>query len=172
VNTIAATTIFDNVSVKEVGATYTGAGDLLGISEVEETSEVVARGLSLTLTGIPSAMTALALSDPFQGRKATVKLGFEGSTDTAIIFSGLMNSFEIEEGAATGAITVVVDNDLALLDRPVSRRYSDQSQRTRYPDDRAFEFVTENEKMLNWGGQSETPKGVESNSTRIDKSNG
>ena len=132
--------------------TYTGVGTLLSISSAEETSEVVSRGMDVILTGIPSAMISLALAEPFQGRTCVVKIGFEGSTETAVIFSGVLDQMNIDETPSTATITVAVENELASLDRVVTRLYSDQSQQSRYPGDKAFEFVTETDRTLNWGG--------------------
>ena|SRR6056297_3258541 len=54
------------------GNTYTGTGTLLGISSVEETSEIAVRGVTLTLTGVPSEVISLALQEPYQGRVAKI----------------------------------------------------------------------------------------------------
>jgi len=63
-------------SLKHDGKTYTGAGDLLGISSVQEGADVEASGATLTLSGIPTNLINLALEESYQGRRARVKFGF------------------------------------------------------------------------------------------------
>ena len=54
---------------------YTGAGSLLAISSVEETGEIAARGVTMTLTGISSDIISIALSENYQNRTAKVFIG-------------------------------------------------------------------------------------------------
>ena len=67
------------------GDTYTGLGNLLDISYVEETSDLSARGVTLTLSGIPSSLVSLALSSQYQGRKATLFFGAYSPTGEVLI---------------------------------------------------------------------------------------
>ena len=57
------------------GNTYVGAGNLLNISEIRESSDLAANGATFTLSGIPSDLIALAIDEPYQGRVARVWLG-------------------------------------------------------------------------------------------------
>ena len=132
--------------------TYTGTGSLLSFSQAEETSEVISRGMDIVLTGIPSSMIALALAEPWQGRSCVVRLGAADITETMILFSGKLDQMNIDESASTSMITVNVENELAALDRTVDRLYSNASQQSRYPNDKAFEFVVQTKRDLNWGG--------------------
>lgn len=133
--------------------TYTGAGDLLSISEAEETSQVVSRGMGISLSGVPASMISLALSEPSQGRKCVVKWSGDGLTNTSILFLGKIDKMDIEEGTDTAVVAVTVENDLAMLERVVSLLYSDQSQKSRYPTDEAFSHVVElGDQELQWGG--------------------
>lgn len=127
------------------GQTYTGAGELLDISELRESSDIAAYGATLTLSGIPSNLIALAQSEPYQGRRAVVKFGVQqsGGAKTAVtIFTGEMDQMNIQIGPDTATISLDVESRLIDLNRPRVRRYSDADQRARFPDDRAFEFVT------------------------------
>jgi len=62
------TLVFDEKS-------WVGSGNLLDVSSVEETSEISARGATLTLSGVPSEVTSLALQEPYQGRVANIYFG-------------------------------------------------------------------------------------------------
>ena len=50
------------------GITYIGTGNMLQISEVKETADIAVAGATLTLSGIPTEILALALQEPYQGR--------------------------------------------------------------------------------------------------------
>ena len=60
------------------GITYTGAGNLMQISEVQESTDIAAKGATLTLSGIPSDLLALAYDEPYQGRVCKIKFGMIG----------------------------------------------------------------------------------------------
>jgi len=45
------------------GQTWSGVGTLLGISAIDETNEIRASGLTVSLSGIPSDLLAAALGD-------------------------------------------------------------------------------------------------------------
>lgn len=137
------------------GKTYTGVGDLLGVSEIKESSDIAAYGAELTLSGIPSNTISLALNEPYQGRYAIVKFGvISGGTPSAFtVFAGEMDQMNISYGADTVTISLSVESRMVDLDRARVRRYTDADQQSRYPGDLAFEFVTrlQNEDMR-WTG--------------------
>lgn len=58
------------------GNTYTGAGQVLSLSQIEETIEVRAVGVQLGLSGLPAAVVSLALSSARQGKRGWIYLGF------------------------------------------------------------------------------------------------
>jgi hypothetical protein len=57
------------------GNSWFGTGNMLAIESVEETSEISAKGASVTLSGVPSEVLSLALSEPYQGRVANIYFG-------------------------------------------------------------------------------------------------
>lgn len=126
------------------GNTYTGAGDLLNISEMRESSDIAAYGATLTLSGIPNNLISLALAEPYQGRKAIIKFGVDvsGTKTTTTVFTGEMDQMNISYGPETCEISLDVENRLVDLERPRIRRYTDKDHQARYPGDLAFEFVT------------------------------
>lgn len=162
------------------GNTYTGAGDLLNISELRESSDIAAYGATLTLSGIPTSIIDLAIAEPYQGRKAIVKFGvitggdgflltedgmllaqegggaiiLEDNTTTHTsftVFTGEMDQMNISFGSETVTISLEVESRLIDLERARIRRYTDADQKSRYPNDRAFEFVTRlQDEKLEW----------------------
>lgn len=137
------------------GQTYTGAGNLLGISELRESSDIAAYGATLTLSGIPSNLVHLALAEPYQGRRAFVKFGVDvGGTRTAVtLFTGEMDEMNISLGPETATISLDVESRLVDLNRPRIRRYTDADQQAEYSGDLAFAFVTRlQDEDLQWQG--------------------
>jgi len=64
----AGTLVFEGVS-------YTGTGNLLDVSSIEETTEIAVRGATITLSGMPSEVISLALQSPYQGRVCKIYFG-------------------------------------------------------------------------------------------------
>jgi len=168
------------------GITYTGTGNLMQISSIKETAEIQAAGANLTLSGIPADMLSLALSVPYQGRIGKIKFGLidadnnlleletafnmllESGIDIGLenpeqsnvlidMFVGYMDQMNIDESAETSIISLSLESKLLDLDRPVIRRYNNESQKALFPNDKAFEFLNDLQgKDLSWGRASET----------------
>lgn len=159
---------------------YVGSGNMLSISTIDETSEIAAKGATLTLSGIPSELISLALSEPYQGRKCKIYFGaldargefllledgsfllnedgsaFSVAPDTenvmAEIFTGYIDQMNIDEGPETATIAVGVESRLIDLQRPRVRRYTHESQKSRFPNDLGFQFVNDlQDKKFAWG---------------------
>lgn len=162
------------------GITYVGTGQFLKISEMEETAEIAARGATLTLSGIPSELISLALSEPYQGRICKIMFGAidanriyllqeDGSyvlredggridittgevTPVVELFTGYIDQMNIDEGPETATIAISIESRLIDLERARTLRFTDQSQKSRFPNDRGLEFVEDlQDKQFNWG---------------------
>jgi len=133
--------------------TYFGVGTLLNISSVEETTEIEAKGASISMSGIPSSFLALALTEPYQGRECRIYFGVMSSPSNYVeIFAGELDQMTVIEEAETCTISVTAENILIKLERPVVRRFTDQDQKSRYPNDKGLEFVASlQNKELFWG---------------------
>tara|TARA_R100000700_G_C3125871_1_gene113002 strand:- start:227 stop:793 length:567 start_codon:yes stop_codon:yes gene_type:complete len=157
VNPVFAWTGYGDITLDGT-QTYTGVGELLQISEVQETQDIAAKGLTLKLSGIPSDLLSLALSTPYQGRLCNVKLGFLDwsnvtNQNTMLIFTGYMDQMTIDEGPETSTITTSVESRLIDLERPRTRRYTAENQKQRNSGDLAFDFVESLQNLrLQWGG--------------------
>lgn len=136
------------------GKTYLGSGQVMNLSSIEETSEIEAKGASITVTGIPSSFLSLALSEPYQGRECRI---YFGTYDVGVytfqeIFTGELDQMNISEEGSTSTITVTVESVLIKLERPTIRRYTHEDQKSRYPDDKGLEFISSlPEKEIVWG---------------------
>jgi hypothetical protein len=138
------------------GNTYSGAGSLLSISGLDEISDLSAKSITVTLSGIDETILGLALSEPYQRRKLRVLFGVMGSSTSVELFAGLMNTMTIEDAGETSTISVLVDSKLVELERASNRRYTSESQKSRYPGDTFFDYVSKlQDRQLVWGRASD-----------------
>lgn len=137
-----------------IGAkTYLGAGQLMTLSSVEETTEMEAKGATVTMSGIPSSFLALALTEAYQGRECRIYFGMTSApSDYVEVFSGELDQMNISEEANTCTIAVTVENVLIRLERPVVRRLTNEDQKSRFPSDVGLEYVAAlQDKEIFWG---------------------
>lgn len=127
---------------------WSGLGELGGISGIDETRDVEAKGIKLTLSGIPDDLISLALEDAQPGRAVKVYLAmFDESgqivVDPYLAFSGLTDAINLVESGETSTIEVSAESDLIRLQRSNESRYTQDFQAIRFPDDIGFEYVEE-----------------------------
>jgi len=137
--------------------TYVGTGTLLAIDSVNETTDVAANGVGLTLNGIPSDLLSIALTEHYQGRSAKIYFGALSDSyglvaDPFTLWSGRMDTMSITEGAETATIRLVAENRLIDLERQRERRLTDQDQQTAFPNDLGLQHVAaQQDKEITWG---------------------
>jgi hypothetical protein len=136
--------------------TYTGGGQLLDISEIEETVEIAARGITMSLNGVDSSLVSLALTENYQTRSAKVYLGVLSSGAVVAspyqLFDGRMDVLSIDDSGDTATITMTAESRLIDLERPRLRRYTSEDQKLRHPTDTGLDFVAAlQEKEIAWG---------------------
>ena len=137
--------------------TFTGLGDLLGVSPISESDQIEAIGASLSLTGIKSSFISTALSGNYTNRNASIFLGvFDTSksviADVYTLFKGKMDIMKIDEGSESATITLNLENRLIALDRPLNRRFTHEDQQERFSGDLGLEFVPDlQDKEIIWG---------------------
>lgn len=138
------------------GDDYTGSGDIGGIGQIEEDSELARSPLTLTLRGLPLDIVSIILGEYYQGRKATLYQGYlDGDMqlvdDPVIIYRGRMDTASTDQGETLG-VTLSIESRFASWERPNVRRYNNADQQSRYPGDRGLEFVERSaEKQIFWG---------------------
>ena len=151
------------------GASYTGGGSLLGLSKIDETFEVSSRGAQISLSGIPSSQSEpmrLALTEKYHGRKgsiflcildgdSTIDLAGSGVDNASIfdeVFVGTMDMMNIDEGEETSTINLALESRLAVLRRPVNRRFTPNWLKSKFPDDRGLDFTNNTPlQKIRWG---------------------
>lgn len=142
------------------GETWTGGGELLEVSSIEETKAVEATAASITLSGVPSTLVSIAYSDFSQGRPVRIWLGLLNVTSGAIladpvqIFAGRMDTIGDADSGDTATISVSAESNLADLDRLRARYYTDQDQQRIYEGDRSLRYIPSmQDRPLTWGAE-------------------
>jgi len=139
--------------------TYQGVGDLLEISAIDESGDLTAHGASLTLNGANSTLVTRALSEPYQNRVVNIYFGVEGNSNLIQLFTGFMDVMRIKDNANDSTIELTVESHLIKLQRTAVRKYTHESQTSRYASDTAFSYVTGlQEQRLEWGKGYERPE--------------
>ena len=137
------------------GTEWVGAGQLLSISSIEETQEMAAKGASITLTGIPSNLISLALTQPYQGRVCKIYFGVMGEQIFNELFSGYMDQMNIEDGADYATIEMKIESKLIDLERARVARFTSGYQKSVYPSDLGLDFIEDlQDKQIVWGRSS------------------
>lgn len=129
------------------GAVYTGFGNLIQVSRIEETSEARATNATLGLSGIPTELLAAALAEPYQGRRAKCWIA---ALDNGVIVGepyllhdAYMDVMEIEKGGETATIKMNVESRQIAGMRPKNANYTHEDQISKYPGDQFFSRVNE-----------------------------
>jgi len=136
---------------------YTGAGDLLDVSAVEESQELRANTVVFSLDGLDSAVVSLALTENYQGRKITMWFAVLDNNGAIIadpykLFSGQMDVMEITDDGDKAILKMSAESDLIDLRDAKERRYTHEDQQLYYPGDLGLEFVSKiNDIELSWG---------------------
>lgn len=166
--------------VLEDGTEWIGLGNLLDISAIEETAEMAVKGATISLSGVPTDLLSLALSEPYQGRVCKIYFGTfstgkvlqesgsfillqDGSkilleaTSTGFnqLFSGYMDQMNISDGGETSTIELMVENRLIDLERARVARFTSGYQKSIYPNDLGLDFIEDlQDKDIVWGRSS------------------
>lgn len=139
------------------GDTYVGSGDLLKMSQVEETQDLVANGVTFELTGVNTSIVSLALNEEYQNRPITVYFGVLDDAgdlinDPYLMFKGVMDVMSISDDGSDSVIRVNTESELSDMREGRARNYTPEDQKSEYPNDKGLEFVpTVQDIVLTWG---------------------
>lgn len=142
---------------------FLGTGDLIGVGTVEETTEARSSGITLTLSAAAMGEQAgfileqaLAEANSFQGRPVRVWLALLADDATLLaepvpLAEMRMDTMAIVDGR-DARITLTAEGELGDLDRPRTRRYTNEDQQAEFPGDRGLEYVPSvQELQFKWG---------------------
>ena len=140
--------------------TFTGTGDLLGFTPIQETSTLQMSGVTISMTGIKSSIISSILSAQYTNRNGTVYMGLFDSNKSVIadvytLFKGKMDVANIQEQADTSIVTLNIESRLVQFDLPLNRLYTLEDQQVDFANDLGFEFIPDlQDKEIIWGKAS------------------
>ena len=141
--------------------TFTGTGDLLGITPISESTTLQMSGVTISVSGIKGSLISTALSAQYTNRNGSIYLGlFDTSqnvvSDVYTIFQGKMDVLNISEQGTTSTITLNIESRLISFDLPIDRKYTLEDQQVDFPSDVGFEFIPDlQDKEVVWGKQTQ-----------------
>jgi len=134
------------------GNTYLGAGQLLNISGLEEAADLSAKGASVTLSGLSAGIMSLALTEPYQGRRARILMGESSVASVVEVFSGLTDKMPIQQSPESVTVQLTVESKMVTLQRANVRRMTSANHQLRHAGDTFFDWTTKLADMeIVWG---------------------
>lgn len=126
--------------------TWTGAGNLIGLTAIQETKTGQATGFSVRLNGALTALISLAIAQCRQGYAGTVWVGALDNTGAIIAdpfkaFRGRLDVSDIVDEGEKCTITVTYESRIIDFERTRERRYTPEDQKIDYPTDTGFDQV-------------------------------
>jgi len=141
------------------GHVWQGVGSLLGISVIEEGTDVEPRAVTLTLSGFDSNLLNLALGEVRQGLPVGIYFGLRYASsppaiivDPLISWAGRMDQPVFNADGTTASISLSCENRLAYMNVAVDRRYTTEDQQRDWPGDAGLSFVYGmQDQQIMWG---------------------
>ena len=136
--------------------TYTGAGELLNIQNVEEDNELSSTNMTISISGLSENIVTYATTEDYQNRTITIKMFFfhpdtDDEIGSVILFKGRMDTLTVNDGD-TFSVIVTAENKLIDLTRPKNLFYTAETQNFLHSGDKGLEFVAKiREQTVNWG---------------------
>ena len=135
--------------------TYTGAGELLNIQNVEEDNELSSTNMTISISGLSENIVTYATTEDYQNRPITIKMFFfhpdtDDEIGSVILFKGRMDTLTVNDGD-TFSVIVTAENKLIDLTRPKNLFYTAETQNFLHSGDKGLEFVAKiREQTVNW----------------------
>lgn len=157
---------------------WIGVGNVGSISAIEESGDLGVKGVEMTLTGVPTDLISVAFLENYQwrpvyiyiapmGNDLTLNANFDifplvdsitpdtidtyGGLPPTLIFSGRIDKMDIRLGK-TATITLKAESRLVDWSRPKIRRYNNEDQKIRFPNDKGFEYIERiTNATIQWG---------------------
>ena len=136
---------------------YYGTGDLGSVGDIVETQSIEAKGVQLSLSGIPSNLIADAMLQDYQGQVARIYFGTltngQLTVQPYLFLSGYMDVMSILVDGSTSNINLTIENRIADLLRTKVTRYTNEDQTALFQNDLSLRFVDaiQSDKEILWG---------------------
>jgi len=136
---------------------WEGIGQVLGISEASEASDLSAEGITITLSGLDTSVLAAILNENYKLQPCAIYVGAldennEVVSDLYQTFSGRIDTINIQEDSEKVHLVINAESRLIDLNRPRTRKLTDAEQQSRYPNDTSLAQVALlADRQLDWG---------------------
>lgn len=126
---------------------WQGVGDLGGVSQLEEGSDVSPYGVTLTLSALDATMAGVALTEDYYMRDVFIYIGALSVDDELLneplqMWAGHMDVMKMSVGAEGGdSIIVQCESELAAFDRSSGLKFTTQALQANYAGDLFFDFL-------------------------------
>lgn len=148
--------------------TYDALGFFLNFANIEESTEVTASRITLSLSGVDQQYTNLFLTENYVDRRVVIRKAFINTSNALIadpvtIFDGRLDSPVITEDADTGlaTIAVVASNQFVDFEKTPGRYTNHENQQLHYPGDNGFIYASQIIKDIVWGQEFNAGNRVE-----------
>lgn len=136
--------------------TFLAVGGLVTIRQIRESANSV-EGMEISMSGLDSAIIALAIAEPYRGRIGTIYKAYLNSDTNQLIdapvamWIGRIKTMGITEKNDSCAVSLMLEHYEAELKRPAPMRYNSQDQWRLFPNDLGFEYVEDTtERQIIW----------------------
>lgn len=140
--------------------TFVGAGSLMSISQIEDSTELKYPSLSVGLSGLPAdtlsnEIYGAAFDNQYQGEAVNIYIGAVdkfGKASVMPLYQGMIDVINIDNTGDSLACTLTVQNKLNTLMRPRGIRYTEQRQLEDFAGDTSLRHVTDLQDIsIEWG---------------------
>jgi len=139
------TSLYDLANPDSPADIYTGVGLIGQIDAISDKVKDI-QGIQLSLSGVDTAIIAIALGEQVRGRPLNISLAVLSSTTHAVLdvtpmWSGTMSTMAINQKDNTASVVISAEHRGVLFSRPKPVRYTDTDQQLLFPGDRCLEYV-------------------------------
>jgi len=127
------------------GNTYSGIGDYGRVETIDESTETMAKSVTLTLAGVPATLLTDVITENYQGRLVTIWIGMLNPNTLAwidtpeMIWEGRMDYVVVGMTQGKSEIKLLCEHRLNI--QPPVARYTDQDQQLAHPGDTYFDLT-------------------------------
>ncbi len=157
-----------NRTVTVDGASYTGLGNLMGITSTSTELKVTNNDLTITITGIPNTSIAEIINSRIKGSRVTIFRAFYDVSSGTILpvagnpmtrYSGIVNNYgineeyDVESRSAINTINLMCSSFIDVLGNTTKgRRTNPEDEKKFFPNDLSMDRVpTLNRSNFNFG---------------------
>lgn len=151
--------IYAHTSIGQISANghvWIGCGEMGSIGEIQDSAEIQAANLSISLSGIPISQLKQMMESDLQGSEINIYIGVLDENmkldgGISLLWTGFVDTAPFTYGK-TIKTTLHCESEMVDWGRPRLRRYTDQDQQALYPGDKGFEFTPLMESIsIHWG---------------------